>query len=116
MKSRAQRCKGWSRIGYGDVFEYAQQPGRCSLAMLMSHIFIISGWSKLTGYSGTQGYFASSVFPACWRLWLLWQLLAATRYGEPLTIDVQCCISLQAAQCPIQGFMGQAQFSRPGLA
>lgn len=31
--------------------------------LLMSHIFIISGWSKLTGYSGTQGYFASLGLP-----------------------------------------------------
>lgn len=31
--------------------------------LLMSHIFIISGWSKLTGYGGTQGYFASLGLP-----------------------------------------------------
>jgi putative oxidoreductase len=31
--------------------------------LLMSLIFIISGWSKLVGYSGTQGYFASMGIP-----------------------------------------------------
>jgi putative oxidoreductase len=31
--------------------------------LLMSLIFILSGWSKLTGYSGTQGYFASIGLP-----------------------------------------------------
>lgn len=31
--------------------------------ILMSHIFIISGWSKLTGYAGTQGYFESLGLP-----------------------------------------------------
>jgi putative oxidoreductase len=31
--------------------------------LLMSIIFIISGWGKLTGYSGTQGYFASMGLP-----------------------------------------------------
>jgi putative oxidoreductase len=31
--------------------------------VLMSIIFIISGWSKLVGYSGTQGYFASMGIP-----------------------------------------------------
>ncbi|HJV50442.1 MAG TPA: DoxX family protein [Noviherbaspirillum sp.] len=31
--------------------------------VLMAQIFIISGWSKLTGYSGTKGYFASLGLP-----------------------------------------------------
>jgi putative oxidoreductase len=31
--------------------------------LLMAQIFIISGWSKLTGYSGTQAYFASLGLP-----------------------------------------------------
>jgi putative oxidoreductase len=31
--------------------------------LLMSQIFIISGWTKITGYSGTQGYFASLGLP-----------------------------------------------------
>ncbi|QAU36121.1 DoxX family protein [Janthinobacterium sp. 17J80-10] len=30
----------------------------------MSLIFIIAGWGKLTGYAGTQGYFASLGLPA----------------------------------------------------
>ncbi|RJG04335.1 DoxX family protein [Noviherbaspirillum sedimenti] len=30
----------------------------------MSLIFIIAGWGKLTGYSGTQGYFTSIGLPA----------------------------------------------------
>lgn len=32
--------------------------------LLMAQIFIISGWSKLAGYSGTQGYFTSLGLPA----------------------------------------------------
>ncbi|WP_199688129.1 DoxX family protein [Noviherbaspirillum sedimenti] len=32
--------------------------------LLMSLIFIIAGWGKLTGYSGTQGYFTSIGLPA----------------------------------------------------
>jgi len=31
--------------------------------ILMSLIFILSGWSKLTGYSGTQAYFGSMGLP-----------------------------------------------------
>jgi putative oxidoreductase len=31
--------------------------------LFMSLIFIISGWGKLVGYSGTQGYFASMGIP-----------------------------------------------------
>jgi len=31
--------------------------------VLMAQIYIISGWGKLTGYSGTQGYFASIGLP-----------------------------------------------------
>lgn len=31
--------------------------------LLMSQIYIISGWSKLTGYSGTQAYFAKMGLP-----------------------------------------------------
>lgn len=31
--------------------------------ILMSQIYIISGWSKLTGFSGTQGYFTSMGLP-----------------------------------------------------
>jgi putative oxidoreductase len=31
--------------------------------ILMSQIFIISGWSKLTGYAGTQQYMASMGVP-----------------------------------------------------
>jgi putative oxidoreductase len=31
--------------------------------LFMSLIFILSGWSKLVGYSGTQGYFASMGLP-----------------------------------------------------
>ncbi|MGJ7918737.1 DoxX family protein [Massilia sp. LXY-6] len=31
--------------------------------ILMSLIFIISGWGKLTGYAGTQAYFASMHLP-----------------------------------------------------
>lgn len=31
--------------------------------LLMALIFIISGWSKLVGYSGTQGYFTSLGLP-----------------------------------------------------
>jgi len=31
--------------------------------VLMSAIFIISGWGKLTGYAGTQAYFASMGLP-----------------------------------------------------
>lgn len=31
--------------------------------LLMSLIFIISGWGKLTGYSGTLGYFTSIGLP-----------------------------------------------------
>jgi putative oxidoreductase len=31
--------------------------------ILMSHIFIISGWHKLIHYSGTSGYFASLGLP-----------------------------------------------------
>lgn len=31
--------------------------------LLMSLIFIVSGWGKLTGYSGTLGYFASMGLP-----------------------------------------------------
>jgi putative oxidoreductase len=31
--------------------------------ILMAQIYIISGWSKLTGFSGTQGYFASMGLP-----------------------------------------------------
>jgi len=32
--------------------------------VLMSHIFIISGFSKLTGYAGTVGYFGKMGLPA----------------------------------------------------
>lgn len=32
--------------------------------VLMSLIFIIAGWGKLTGYAGTQGYFESLGLPA----------------------------------------------------
>ncbi len=32
--------------------------------ILMSLIFILAGWSKLTGYAGTQGYFESIGLPA----------------------------------------------------
>lgn len=31
--------------------------------LLMSQIFIISGWQKLTGFSGTEGYFSSLGIP-----------------------------------------------------
>ena len=31
--------------------------------LLMAQIFILSGWSKMTGYSGTQQYFASIGLP-----------------------------------------------------
>lgn len=31
--------------------------------VLLSQIYIIAGWSKLTGYSGTQGYFESIGLP-----------------------------------------------------
>src|SRR5947199_9236130 len=31
--------------------------------LLMAQIFILSGWSKLTGYSGTQSYFTSLGLP-----------------------------------------------------
>ncbi len=31
--------------------------------ILMSQIYILSGWSKLTSYSGTQGYFGSIGLP-----------------------------------------------------
>lgn len=31
--------------------------------LLMAQIFIISGWQKLTGFSGTEGYFASLGIP-----------------------------------------------------
>lgn len=31
--------------------------------LLMAQIFIISGFSKLTGYSGTAGYFSSMGLP-----------------------------------------------------
>ncbi len=31
--------------------------------LLMSQIFIISGWEKLTGFSGTEGYFSSLGIP-----------------------------------------------------
>lgn len=32
--------------------------------VLMSLIFIMAGWGKLTGYAGTQGYFESLGLPA----------------------------------------------------
>jgi len=32
--------------------------------ILMSLLFIIAGWGKLTGYTGTQGYFESLGLPA----------------------------------------------------
>lgn len=31
--------------------------------ILMSLIFVVSGWSKLTGYAGTQAYFTSMHLP-----------------------------------------------------
>ena len=31
--------------------------------LLMAQLFIISGWQKLTGFSGTEGYFASMGIP-----------------------------------------------------
>ena len=31
--------------------------------LLMAQIFIISGWEKLTGFSGTEGYFSSLGIP-----------------------------------------------------
>jgi putative oxidoreductase len=31
--------------------------------LLMAQIFIISGWHKLTGFTGTEGYFASLGIP-----------------------------------------------------
>ncbi|WP_345777144.1 DoxX family protein [Rhodanobacter sp. B2A1Ga4] len=31
--------------------------------LLMAQLFIISGWQKLTGYSGTEGYFAHMGIP-----------------------------------------------------
>jgi putative oxidoreductase len=31
--------------------------------LLMAQIFIIAGWQKLTGFSGTEGYFASLGIP-----------------------------------------------------
>ncbi|WP_449428439.1 DoxX family protein [Rhodanobacter umsongensis] len=31
--------------------------------LLMAQIFIISGWQKLTGFSGTEGYFSSLGIP-----------------------------------------------------
>lgn len=49
--------------------------------LLMSHIFILSGWSKLTGYSGTQGYFASLGLPG-----MLVPLVILTELGGGLAL------------------------------
>jgi putative oxidoreductase len=38
-------------------------PVNIAARVLMSAIFIISGWGKLTGYAGTQAYFSSMGLP-----------------------------------------------------
>jgi putative oxidoreductase len=49
--------------------------------LLMSHIFIISGWSKLTGYGGTLGYFASLGLPG-----ILVPLVILAEFGGGLAL------------------------------
>jgi putative oxidoreductase len=51
--------------------------------ILMSQIFIISGWSKLTGYAGTQQYMASMGVPAA-----LLPLVILTELGGGLLLLV----------------------------
>jgi putative oxidoreductase len=51
--------------------------------ILMSQIFIVSGWSKLTGYAGSQQYMASVGLPAA-----LLPLVILTELGGGLLLLV----------------------------